>query len=65
MLRLEGMSFARGEAQVPSGFVRFGDVTVLSGPNDSGKTKLLQLLKRALNGPVDLPRFRGVRLSLS
>jgi energy-coupling factor transporter ATP-binding protein EcfA2 len=53
MLRLEGILFGTDQGPVASGFVRFGDLTVLTGRNDSGKTRLLGLIEGALNRPED------------
>lgn len=51
MLRLEGMSFSTDQGPVAQGFVRFGDLTVLTGRNDAGKTRLLGLIRTSLNRP--------------
>jgi AAA domain, putative AbiEii toxin, Type IV TA system len=50
MRRLEGISFAL-EEPVQGGFLRFGDVTVLTGRNDSGKTRVLGLIETVLTRP--------------
>jgi energy-coupling factor transporter ATP-binding protein EcfA2 len=44
----------RIEASGPlrEGFIEFGDATVLVGPNDSGKTRVLKLLESALRSPL-------------
>ncbi|HWF49976.1 MAG TPA: AAA family ATPase [Solirubrobacteraceae bacterium] len=47
MRRLVGISFAY-EDPVQGGFLRFGDVTVLTGRNDSGKTRVLRLIETVL-----------------
>jgi energy-coupling factor transporter ATP-binding protein EcfA2 len=49
--RLRGV---RIEASGPlrEGFIEFGDATVLVGPNDSGKTRVLKLLESALRNPL-------------
>jgi energy-coupling factor transporter ATP-binding protein EcfA2 len=50
MRRLVGISFALAEP-VGGAFLRFGDVTVLTGRNDSGKTRVLRLIETALSDP--------------
>ncbi len=50
MRRLVGISFAF-EDPVHGGFLRFGDVTVLTGRNDSGKTRVLRRIEMVLRDP--------------
>ncbi len=50
MRRLVGISFAL-EEPVGGALLRFGDVTVLTGRNDSGKTRVLRLIETALTDP--------------
>jgi energy-coupling factor transporter ATP-binding protein EcfA2 len=56
MRRLVGISFDSKEP-VEGAFLRFGDVTVLTGRNDSGKTRVLRLIETALTEPE---RVEGV-----
>jgi hypothetical protein len=51
MRRLVAMSFLVGDGPVGSGLVRFGEITVLSRRNDTGKSRLLGLIETALNRP--------------
>jgi energy-coupling factor transporter ATP-binding protein EcfA2 len=50
MRRIEGIALV-GSGPVREGFLRLGDVTVITGRNDSGKTRLLRLIEAALNDP--------------
>lgn len=47
---------------IASADVRFGDLTVLTGPQASGKSVLLQLLKLVLDRPAIERRMRGQNL---
>ena len=47
---------------IPSAVVRFGDLTVLTGPQASGKSVLLQLLKLILDGAAIKRRMRNQNL---
>ena len=49
-MRLAAISFY-SDGPVHAGFMRFGDVTVLIGANDVGKTRLLAMLETALSDP--------------
>jgi energy-coupling factor transporter ATP-binding protein EcfA2 len=53
MLRLEGISFFTEDGPVRQGFLRCRDLTVLTGRNDTGKTRLLELIAAALNRPEE------------
>src|SRR5438552_1859953 len=50
MRRVHGVGFF-SEGPVRSGFLELGDVTVLTGVNDSGKTRILALIETALSSP--------------
>ena len=50
MRRIDGISVV-GHGPVHDAFVDLADVTVLTGRNDSGKTRLLGLIEAALNEP--------------
>lgn len=50
MRRLEGISYF-SDGPVRAGFVELGDVTVLTGVNDSGKTRILGVIEAALSHP--------------
>ena len=49
-MRLAAISFY-SNGPVRAGFLRFGDVTVLIGANDVGKTRLLAMIETALGDP--------------
>jgi hypothetical protein len=54
--RLVGFAFVF-EEPVRGGYMRLGDVTVLAGPNDTGKTRVLSLIETSLMGS---PLVEGV-----
>ena len=52
-----------GDGPVYEAVLRLGDVTVLTGPNDSGKTRVLRFIKQGLMG-ADYPDYLGVELDV-
>ena len=50
MFALRGFSFV-STGPVKVGYIELGDVTVLIGPNDVGKTRILRLVESALMDP--------------
>lgn len=51
MFAIRGIAFA-GPGPVKAGYIELADVTVLIGPNDVGKTRILRLIESALNEPL-------------
>ena len=49
-MRLVGYSFVARAGPVESGHLTLGDLSVVVGPNDAGKSRLLASLARALRG---------------
>ena len=47
---VRGFSFV-SKGPVKAGYIELGDVTVLIGPNDAGKTRILRLVESALTEP--------------
>ena len=52
-----------GDGPVYEAVLRLGDVTVLTGPNDSGKTRVLRFIEEGLMGP-DYPDYLGVEVEV-
>jgi hypothetical protein len=51
MRRLAGIHVVDGVYPVAlNEFLEVGDITVLAGPNDSGKTRMLRAIEAVLNG---------------
>lgn len=51
MWRLRGIGVWSSSGPLHEGFIEIGDVTVIIGPNDSGKTRLLRFIDAALRNP--------------
>ena len=62
MRRIEAVTVS-GDGPVYEAVLRLGDVTVLTGPNDSGKTRVLRFIEQGLMGP-DYPDYLGVEVQV-
>ncbi|UGS35338.1 hypothetical protein [Capillimicrobium parvum] len=60
-MRLVAYEFAGADAPVASGFIALGDVTVLFGPNDVGKSRLLSTIANGARSLDDLIEGRPAR----
>jgi putative AbiEii toxin of type IV toxin-antitoxin system len=54
-VRIVGCAFSGLPGPVTEGFIRIDDVTALLGPNDAGKSRLLDALVAALDGDIEPP----------